>query len=201
MSQNKNYPENQQSNLGFTLIEVIAVLVIIGILSIMVSGKISMKNTDLYAIESALKNHIRYTQSKAMLSDTSIWGIRLDTASDEYWLFQTNLGANNGWATNRRLPPGGEASASSLTDRVKTSLMDVDLNGISVGGGSKTKLTLVYNEMGVPFWLEGAGVTFLDPLSDTTGLTRLTTDITIALQDNNGNTRTVSISSETGFVR
>jgi len=181
---------------------VIAVLVIIGVLATIVSRKISMNSHNLYAIESALKSHIRYTQSKAMQSDTNIWGIRMNKTWDNYWLFYSDLGVSNAWGENRISFPGGDSSPASFSNnRIKTSLMNVDLNTISVGGSAKTKLTLVYNNMGVPFWLENASVTFLDPLSDTAGLTQLTTDIIITLIDNDGNSRNITISSETGFVQ
>lgn len=186
--------------MGFTLIEVIAVLAIIGILAVIASTKLTMDNTDLYTVESALKNHIRYAQSKAMMSDTTVWGIRIDKTANEYWLFRTDLNTGSAWGAGRLLPPGGSTGSPGLKDRVKTSLVDVDINTISAGGGSKTKLTLVYNEMGVPFWLEGSAITFLDPLSETSGLTRLTSDITITLKDNRANHRTITIVSETGFV-
>ncbi len=117
------------------------------------------------------------------------------SSRQEYWLFQSSIASPTSVWGNRILPPGG-ASASSLTDRIKTSQMNVNINSISVGG---TQLCLVYNDMGVPFRLGNGDVEF--PLSDTTGLIQLTADITITLLDNNGNTSTITVSSETGFVQ
>jgi len=202
MKQNIIFLNTFRYNKGFTLVEVIAVLVIIGILATIAASKISTNNQNLYAIESALKSHIRYAQLKAMQSDTNVWGIRMNRTYDNYWLFYADIGVNNAWGNNRTSLPGSDSSpASSSQNRIKTSLMNVDLNTISVGGSAKNQLTLVFNDMGVPFWREGGAVIFLDPLSDTAGLTQLTTDIIITLIDNDGNSKSITISSETGFVQ
>ncbi len=188
-------------NEGFTLFEVIAVLIIVGILSTVVANRISSTNPDLYTIESAFKTHIRYAQSKAMLNDDSVWGIRIEPASNEYWLFQCDVGDSCGWAVNMILPPGGEAVPYSLTDRIRTSLININLNQVSIGGSSKAKFSIVFNGMGVPFWLEGTNVSFLNPLSDTTGLTLAAADIAITIQDTNGNNKNITIAHETGFIQ
>ena len=189
------------NNHGFTLVEIISVLVIIAIVSGVMVSRMGSDQSDLYSIESLLKGHIRYAQSKSMQSDTSVWGIRINKNLDEYWLFNSNIGQTSKWDTNRRLPPGGTASPANLNqDRIKTSLMKVDINTVSVGNSSKTLLTIVYDQMGVPFWTAGGTMVFLDPLSNTTGLNRLSSDISIKLKDNSGNQRTIKIFQETGFI-
>lgn len=60
---------------GFTLIEVIAVLMIIGIISAVVISRVGSANVYRLASETeTLKVHLRYTQFRAM-SDTVSWGI------------------------------------------------------------------------------------------------------------------------------
>ena len=189
------------NNHGFTLVEIISVLVIIAIVSGFMVSRMGSDNSDLYSIESLFKGHIRYAQSKSMQSDTAVWGIRINKSLDEYWLFNSNIGQTSKWNSNRRLPPGGTASPANLNqDRIKTSLMKVDINTVSVGNSSKTLLTIVYDQMGVPFWTAGGTMVFLDPLSNTTGLNRLSSDISIKLKDNSGNQRTIKIFQETGFI-
>jgi MSHA pilin protein MshC len=76
---------NDQS--GFTMIEVISVLVLIGIFAVVVI--VRMTNTSGYDLVSqveVIKGHLRLAQSRAMGSG-SPWGINFDTATT-YYLFQ-----------------------------------------------------------------------------------------------------------------
>ena len=66
---------------GFTLIEIIAVLVIIGIISaVAVTIFSSLDKYKLISEVEILKTHLRYAQSRAM-SDTVSWGIVLGVNS------------------------------------------------------------------------------------------------------------------------
>jgi prepilin-type N-terminal cleavage/methylation domain-containing protein len=72
---------------GFTIIEVISVLLILGIVSAVVVSRID--NLDSYDLSSqveVVKNHLRYAQSRAMGS-ANPWGIHFDSATT-YYLFQ-----------------------------------------------------------------------------------------------------------------
>jgi prepilin-type N-terminal cleavage/methylation domain-containing protein len=190
------------NNHGFTFVEIISVLIIIAIVSGVMVSRMGSDQSDLYSIESLFKGHIRYAQSKSMQSDTAVWGIRINKKLDEYWLFNSNIGQTSKWDTNRRLPPGGTASPANLNqDRIKTSLMKVDIRALKVGSSQKSLLTIVFDEMGVPFWTEGGTMVFLDPLSDTSGLNRLNSNLNIRLTDNSGNTRWIIIFQETGFIQ
>jgi len=190
------------NNHGFTFVEIISVLIIIAIVSGVMVSRMGSDQSDLYSIESLFKGHIRYAQSKSMQSDTAVWGIRINKKLDEYWLFNSNIGQTSKWDTNRRLPPGGTASPANLNqDRIKTSLMKVDIRALKVGSSQKSLLTIVFDEMGVPFWTEGGTMVFLGPLSDTSGLNRLNSNLNIRLTDNSGNTRWIIIFQETGFIQ
>jgi len=73
---------------GFTLIEILALLIIIGIVTAVIINKtIGASDTSRAAQENVIKNHIRYAQSMAM-KQGEIWGIKCDGA--DYWLFRTN---------------------------------------------------------------------------------------------------------------
>jgi len=79
--------KNKHSNQGFTMIEVIAVLVIVGILAVVAAVK--MSNTSDYDLASQLevvKGHLRLAQAKALASGSS-WGINF-TTSTTYYMFQ-----------------------------------------------------------------------------------------------------------------
>ncbi|MDA8417443.1 MAG: prepilin-type N-terminal cleavage/methylation domain-containing protein [Desulfobacteraceae bacterium] len=67
---------------GFTLIEVISVLLLIGILTVIAIGREanSGNQADVYGATEVLKNHLRYAQSTAMNSDVS-WGLNFSGSS------------------------------------------------------------------------------------------------------------------------
>ena len=71
---------------GFTLIEVVAVLMIIGIVAVVAMVRTSStEEIDLASQVEAVKGHLRYAQMRAMNTDSN-WGIHFSTTS--YYLFQ-----------------------------------------------------------------------------------------------------------------
>jgi len=95
-------PKVFKTQAGFTLMEVIAVLVILGILvAVAVSRAKNYDTETVYAGTDALKVHLRYAQTMAMnrtpdidAPDTeTIMGLKYDAAANQYWLFKgTNTG-------------------------------------------------------------------------------------------------------------
>ncbi|MDH3392512.1 MAG: type II secretion system GspH family protein [Desulfobulbaceae bacterium] len=65
---------------GFTVIEVIVVLMLLGIMSAVVVGRLLDTSADLAAESEIVKTHLRFVQSRAMNSAVS-WGIRFDGGS------------------------------------------------------------------------------------------------------------------------
>jgi MSHA pilin protein MshC len=97
---------------GFTLIEIIGVLMLVGILTVVVISRVmSTASTDRIVQESVIKNHIRYAQAKAMKQGT-IWGIKCD--GTDYWLFITNAPDT---VTNQITLPGEENAKVILADK------------------------------------------------------------------------------------
>lgn len=71
---------------GFTLIEAIAVLIILGIVSaVVVSRMMSIDEHELSSQGEVVKSHLRYAQSRAMASNV-VWGI--DFNQTPYQLFR-----------------------------------------------------------------------------------------------------------------
>ncbi len=61
---------------GFTLIETIAVLVILGIVAVVAISRVGTNQNDLIAQKDIVKSHLRFAQLKALSDDTSAsWGI------------------------------------------------------------------------------------------------------------------------------
>ena len=103
---------NARNRQGFTLIEIIGVLIVVGILAaIVITRAMSTTNMGRVAQESIIKNHLRYAQSLAMKQGT-IWGIKCDGA--DYWLFRT---IDPDATSNQRALPGEENTKVALADK------------------------------------------------------------------------------------
>mgnify|MGYP001335431434 FL=1 len=124
---------------GFTMIEVIAVLVIMGILSAVVAVKMSNTSAiDLASQVEAVKGHLRYAQTRAMNSNLVAWGINFNSTTS-YYLFQ---GA--GSATPVQLP-GEDSATISLTAKK---------SGLTI-----TPVRVTFNEFGSPCDASGTPLT------------------------------------------
>ena len=64
-------------NRGFTLIEVMSALIIIGIVSAIAVSRFGISDTELIIRSEVVKSHLRYAQLRAMNSE-SVWGISCD---------------------------------------------------------------------------------------------------------------------------
>jgi MSHA pilin protein MshC len=132
---------------GFTLIEIIAVLVIIGIMSaVAVTIFSSLDKYKLISEVEILKTHLRYAQSRAM-SDTVSWGIVLN--GNRYTLLRDNAATSN--------LPNENSNTHYLQEGVTVSGDDVTFDtwgspGIQATitvGGSKT-VTITANTGFIP---------------------------------------------------
>lgn len=94
---------------GFTLIEVIAVLLVMGVMAAMAVGRSSNSSSqaDVLGATETVKNHLRFAQSTAMNSDLS-WGINFSGSS------YTLRDANNVSGTLPGDIPQGMTFASSV---------------------------------------------------------------------------------------
>jgi len=63
----------------FTIIEVIAVLMVLSVLTAIVASKMGYSNAELNKETQLLKSYLRYAQSLAMNDDSETWGIRLES--------------------------------------------------------------------------------------------------------------------------
>ena len=94
-----------KDNQGLTLIEMIAVLILMTIIGAVVLSRTSDLGAELIGKVDAIKSHLRYTQSRAMNSNV-VWGIRCD--GNFYWLF------SNGNVNNRVILPGEDNDRVNL---------------------------------------------------------------------------------------
>ncbi len=77
---------------GFSLVEIVAVLVVLGVLSaVILSRYMTTSEADTVAQSSVVKNSIRFAQSRAMKMGSpedpqTVWGIK--SQGNRYWLFR-----------------------------------------------------------------------------------------------------------------
>jgi len=96
---------------GFTLMEVIAVLVIIGIVAVVViSRSFSTSEIDLASQAEVVKSHIRYAQARAMNTNT-VWYVQMlgayfDVTSYEVFAWEV---INNVLTQQPKLVPGQDS--------------------------------------------------------------------------------------------
>ncbi|MYL85281.1 prepilin-type N-terminal cleavage/methylation domain-containing protein [Desulfovibrio aerotolerans] len=101
---------------GFTLIEVIAVLVLLGIIGIYATNRMGNDQFKAIAEADALRAALRYAQARAM-ADIYTWGISLSAGS--YQLVEDNPSVANaplpgGGGTTRTMPSGVTLGGAAL---------------------------------------------------------------------------------------
>ena len=97
-------------NHGFSMIELIAVLVIISIASAVVVPRLvsNITKTGVVSQTAIIKSQLTYAQSLSMNSD-SVWGVHCD--GTYYWLFK------NGSTSNKVILPGEDLDTVHLADK------------------------------------------------------------------------------------
>jgi prepilin-type N-terminal cleavage/methylation domain-containing protein len=146
---------------GFTMIEVVAVLVILGIVAAVAA--VQMSGTGAYDIVSqveVVKGHLRYAQTRAMNSNLVVWGINFDSATT-YYLF-------HGAGSTTPVPlPGEDTATINLTTKK---------SGLTI-----TPVRITFNEFGSP-----CAATGTPPAPLTADATVTTSGGTITITRNTG---------------
>lgn len=122
---------------GFTIIEIVAVLLVIGIISaIVISRTASSTNYSLDAEAQIIKSHLRYAQVRA-LSDDTTWGIAFN--GNSYTLqrsgINTTIHLPNNNSPIRNLPSGISISPAGT----------ITYNHLGSPGSASITLTLSAN--------------------------------------------------------
>ncbi|KHK02543.1 Type IV pilin PilA [Desulfovibrio sp. TomC] len=130
---------------GFSLIEIIAVLVLLGLLALAVINRPGTKGTQAIVEADALRAALRYAQSRAM-ADVYTWGISISSGS--YQLVEDNPNVNGGIlpgqsSNSRTLPTGVTLSGANLV-LFDSRGQPVTANIAVIGGASVTASTNQY---------------------------------------------------------
>ena len=128
-------------NEGFTLIEVIAVLIILGIIVAVAASRMGANQNDLIPQADIVKSHLRFAQLKALADDsssTSTWGIAF---SGTFYTLQNNLAT----ATTATLPGASDGTRNTLPSGVtvvaSVSPVTFDSWGSPAGGAQTVTLS------------------------------------------------------------
>jgi len=108
---------------GFTMLEVVIILIVMGIIGVIVISRLWGTDVNLIAQTEVVKSHLRYAQSRAMNTDV-IWGINLTGST--YSLFK------NGSTANKVILPAEDSDTRSLPSgiTVETAIISFDSWGI-----------------------------------------------------------------------
>ncbi|MFW6011015.1 MAG: pilus assembly FimT family protein [Desulfosalsimonas sp.] len=110
------------SGSGFTILELVAVLLILGIITAVAISKYSDTNTTDIAAANTFKSHLRYAHLRAM-GDTVSWGIEIETTA--YTL------QKNGSKAQVNLP-GEDSAKRTLEGTTISPKIDTDKDPVTV---------------------------------------------------------------------
>ena len=163
---------------GFTMIEIIAVLVVLGILVAVAVSRSVNYNTELYTGADTLKNHLRYAQTLAMNYNPQagevVWGIKSDGSN--YWLFQ-------GLATDDSLLLPEDTKFITSARKVDLAAKKIQLS---------IPFTIYFDSYGIPY----------SAYTDATTNTPQESDLTILVTPVSGSgSIAVTITPRTGFIQ
>jgi prepilin-type N-terminal cleavage/methylation domain-containing protein len=166
---------------GFSLIEVIAILVIVGIISAFVLSRTGTDTSKLFTARDSLVSHLRLAQMRAMntAADTdSVWGLRF-ASSTRYHLFYCPVAGScdPSNAANKMIAPGADTADIDLSES------QVTLSNVAFPS------VIAFNRFGTPF---GSAALTLANL--------INAPVTIHLQVPDGTRRSVVITPQTGRI-
>ena len=138
-----------QEKYGFTFIEIIAVLLLIGIISMMVVSRNQDLGTEAAGGREVIKNHIRYSQLMAMKSNT-ICGIQF--AGSSYSIFRNSSTADKITLPNKNSTDLAIPSVLGATSET----IYFDLWGVPYSDAALTtpRLTGIIGSMGITITMD-----------------------------------------------
>jgi MSHA pilin protein MshC len=138
-------------NRGFTLMEVIVVMILMAIFAMLAVSRQPHTDMTLKAGAEVLKSHLRYAQARAMSSD-SVWGIAYRATEGSYWLFKRD----DPQGDLRRFTLPGETRDSVNLASSAISIQEGDFN-LTFDQHGRPSATLAFSARQVLLTLSKAG--------------------------------------------
>ncbi len=191
-----------KKNHGFTLLEIIIVLSILGILTAIAASHIGDSQADLITSTDTMKSHLRYVQSMSMNSaEDTIWGIRFIKYSKNavYYPFSVTTATEKTqpWAeATRRILPGSSPETDKLhqlVEGVKIDSTDGFFKFPSDSTNGPPVDCVYFDKQGVPY--RDSQVTFA---------TKISQNLVISFSDTkkpDNSPKTITISYESGYIQ
>ena len=102
---------------GFTMVEILVVLALIGLLAGVLISRNQTSNTGIVSETAILKTYIRFVQSLAMADNTKTWGIKIE--SNQYTLLEDSapsaFSLPDTSSSVRPIPPATNVSILSIS--------------------------------------------------------------------------------------
>jgi prepilin-type N-terminal cleavage/methylation domain-containing protein len=157
-------------NAGFTIIEIVVVLIVMSIIVAFAIGRGRIASADLKVQTEVLKSQLRHAQARAM-NDNVPWGIQTNSTGGSYWLFRYDTAATT--LTTIKLP--GE----------KANTVDLAAEGMSMTAG-----TYSFDDRGIPYYTLYSGTPPGAPITE---------NRTVTLSKGSDN-YSITITKNTGFI-
>jgi prepilin-type N-terminal cleavage/methylation domain-containing protein len=172
-----------RKNSGFTILEIIVVLLLMTILAATVLGRSVLpakEKIDLGSATEKLRLHVRYAQAQAMKRSDTVWGIKSN--NNEYWLF-SGLDPDDA-AKQHRIPGADYVGAGNK------------VNGSNMGVVVSSFTVFFERRIGKPY---RTYTSYSNPAANAEwGQGNTPTNFTVT---GGGETRSIDISPETGLVQ
>jgi MSHA pilin protein MshC len=162
---------------GFTLLEIILVMLIIVIVSTVIITRSRDLSAGLISQTDIMKTHLRYAQTLAMSAGGSdVFGIRCVATPNEYWLFRG---------------PDPNSNILKLTDDASYDIDGDDKLDLSQKNIQTTVFTVIFDRRGIPY----------TAYTDESNNTPLSPDLNITVTSSGGgSSQTITITELTGFI-
>ena len=159
-----------KKNAGFTIIEIVVVLIVLSIVVAFAIGRDRVTNADLKVQTEVLKSRLRHAQAWAM-NDNVPWGIQTNSTGGSYWLFRYDT--DSATLTTIRLP--GE----------NANTVDLAAEEMSMTAG-----TYSFDDRGIPYYTSYSGTPPGAPITE---------NRTVSLSKGLDN-YSITITKNTGFI-
>lgn len=165
------------SSRGMTLIEVVVILVLLGVMTLTVTSRITSGTAELIATTDGVSPQLRLVQIIAMNSSTGLWGLQFEPAGQTYHMFHCPDTSNCDMDRDALPLPGVD---TDLNDRIAAS----ESGNIQL----QTNGNVAYDGFGRPYRIiDSSAVLAFD-------------EITISFRDGAGNTHAIEVTPETGLI-